>query len=274
MKHHLQITGNVKTLSPLTHGTDIPDEGVKATRNTLFHRKMKVFYKGEPVLVPVVSGNSIRGIMRRLGADSFLELIGLHASDIDAKLHYLLYSGGGLEKSKKHPEIEELQRYIPLISLMGASIGNMVIPGKVDVDFLIPHVNETAPLFNQEEPGITVEQIKGWLQYSRNDDLHFFEDEKPNQMIYRMEYIAPNVDLRGSFSLKGTTELETSLFVHLLNRLRNHGHLGGKNSRGHGKVAFDFDVPQNLSEEGYIDYVSSHKEAILDFLRSNWTLES
>jgi hypothetical protein len=280
-----KINGTARSLQPIIHRANTPDEGVLALGNQSFHRKMKVFYEGKPVLLPVISGNSIRGIMRRLGGESFLELLQLDPNQIHPKLYYLLFSGGSLEegggkgKRKSNNEgqskpakivMEELRRKIPLVSLLGCSYQNQILQGKVMVDFLIPYVDEVAELYGKPKPGIRAGEITDWLFYTRVDDLEQDEKQFSNQMIYTMEYILPGIEFIHCFTLMGTSVVETALFVHLLEELRTFGHIGGKIAQGHGRVEFNYEVSSELSSAPYLDYIRNNRETILKFLQTNW----
>lgn len=275
------IQGTVKSLQPIVHGADIPDEGVAAQGNERYHRKMKVWYEGKAVHIPVISGNSIRGIMRRLGAQSYLEMLELDSEQINRKLHYLLYSGGSLEagatkgrqkatEEPRRPFMEELRELIPLASLMGCSYKRQMLHGKLIADFLVPVVDEVAELYGQPKPGIRAAEITDWLFYTRQDQSDEPKTER-NQMIYKTEYIVPNITFMHAFTLIGTSSVETALFYHLLEELNQYGRVGGKAAQGHGKVEFHYSLQANHSAEPYIRYIEKNKKSIHAFLHSNWS---
>ncbi|SEN04900.1 hypothetical protein [Paenibacillus sp. OV219] len=275
------IQGTVKSLQPIVHGADMPDEGVAAQGNERFHRKMKVWYEGKAVHIPVISGNSIRGIMRRLGAQTYLEMLELDPDRIGRKLHYLLFSGGSLEtgaakgrqKEKKEvnrPFVEDLREHIPLASLMGCSFKRQLISGKLIADFLVPIVDEVAELYGQPKPGIRAAEITDWLFYTRQDHSDAPKTER-NQMIYKTEYIVPNMTFMHAFTLMGASSVETALFYHLLEELNRYGRVGGKIAQGHGKVEFHYSLEANRSADPYISYIEKNKNKILAFLQSNWS---
>lgn len=281
----LKINGTVRSVQPIIHGSNTSDEGVIAQGNQLFHRKMKVYYEGRPVLIPVVSGNSIRGLMRRLGGKSFLKQLDLDQARISPKWHYLLFSGGSLEegggKGKRRSNndgpskaaritMEELRKKIPLVSLFGCSYQNQILQGKVIVDFLIPYVDEIAELYGKPKPGIRAGEITDWLFYTRQDDLEQEEKTFDHQMIYKVEYIIPGIEFIHSFTLMGTNQVETALFLHLLDELRSFGHIGGKIAQGHGTAEFNYAVSGSLSSEPYFDYIRNNRETISQFLQAHW----
>ncbi|MBP3966106.1 hypothetical protein [Paenibacillus lignilyticus] len=274
------IRGTVKSLQPIVHGADIPDEGIAAQGNEQFFRKMKVWYEGKAVHIPVISGNSIRGIMRRLGAQSFLEMLELDPERIGRKLHYLLYSGGSLEtgaakgrqKARQEPNrpfVEELREHIPLASLMGCSYKRQLLHGKLITDFLVPIVDEVAELYGQPKPGIRAAEITDWMFYTRQYRSDYPQSDR-NQMIYKTEYIVPNMTFVHGFTLMGASRVETALFYHLLEELNRYGRVGGKVAQGHGKVEFRYTLQADRSSEPYIRYIEKNKETIAAFLQSNW----
>jgi hypothetical protein len=275
----LTVQGTVKALQPIIHSANMPDEGMPAMGNQKFHRKMKVWYEGHAVQVPVISGNSIRGIMRRLGADAFLELLELDPNRIDRKLHYLLYSGGALEggaakgrpkkvKAGSEYSISSLREYIPLVSLMGGSFYSDLVQGKLIADFLIPYVDEVAELYGKPKPGIRAAEITDWLFYTRQDKASSSTGEPGSQMIYRAEYIMPGVQFIHSFTLTGANEVETALFYHLVFELNRWGRVGGRTAQGHGKVQFDYLLDTSHSPSPYFEYIHGRKSSILAFMKS------
>jgi hypothetical protein len=278
----LKIEGTVRSIQPLIHSANTADEGVPAQGNQVFHRKMKVFYEGVPVFIPVISGNSIRGIIRRLGAESFLKSLKLDPYNINRKLYYMLFSGGALEagegrgkqKAKKAetPAItaEELRRYIPLASLLGCSFQRQILQGKVLVDFLVPYVDEIAELYGKPKPGIRAREITDWLFYTRRDDLAHSDKEATNQMIYQLEYIVPNIEFLHSFTLIGANEVETALFFHLMDELNRFGRIGGRIAQGHGQVQFNYPLRKEHSAEPYFQFIEMNREAILTLLKTHW----
>lgn len=292
LKPQLVIEGYITSLSPITQGSPFRDEGAREEHsNYTYHRKMKVFYNGEMVEVPIVSANSVRGIMRRLGALSFLELLGIDKDQLEAqdkKLFYLLFSGGGLEKqeSKSQEEkkadkelfksaTEKLREYIPLVSLLGCSFGQP-IQGKLIVDNLVPIVKETAELLG-EKAEVSARDIMGWMHYTRRDDTQIDFDkigdktEDHQQMIYNVQYIGANVKFKHGFALVNANEVETALFYHLLKRFMEIGSIGGQSSRGHGKIACEYNMSEKETDDtAYLNYVKENKDAILDFISTHW----
>lgn len=278
----IRIEGTVRSLTPIIHLANIADEGVPAQGNQRFHRKMKVWYEGSTALVPVISGNSIRGILRRLGAEFYLQKLGLDSETINRKLYYLLFSGGALEagegrgKQKANkaetPSVtpEELRRHIPVASLFGCAFQRQILQGKVLVDFLVPYVDEIAELYGKPKSGIRAHQVTDWMFYTRQDDLEHSDKEATTQMIYQLEYVIPNVEFFHSYTVVGANEVETALLVHLVDELNRFGRIGGKIAQGHGMVQFHYELSEQLSPEPYLAFIEKNREAIVTFLKTYW----
>jgi CRISPR/Cas system-associated protein Cas7 (RAMP superfamily) len=88
-------------LSPLSHNGD------ETLSTTAPFRRQTVLFNNEIIEIPVISGNSIRGIWRRLGAKYLIEKIGLKEEEISAELYHKLFTGGSLNSSVDHAQITD-----------------------------------------------------------------------------------------------------------------------------------------------------------------------
>lgn len=144
--------------------------------------------------VPIISGNSMRGILRDRGMLHMLKALGYGVNEETGEVRglslaafYFLLSGGSLTSdASRGLNIKEARRWrdlIPLVSLFGGAMGNQIMPGKVKIGKMIPICAETVHLlperFSEPEP----ESIWGMLQeesYTRSDDE---KNEKLRQLI-------------------------------------------------------------------------------------------
>lgn len=114
-------------------------------------REKAVLADGSIELIPTISGNSIRGILRDKGMMHMLRLLG-YGEDcgIDLNAFYFLLSGGALESTgKRGLDISEARKWrdpIPLVAIFGGAMGNQIMPGKLNVGKAIPICYETAHL--------------------------------------------------------------------------------------------------------------------------------
>lgn len=88
----------VTALSPISHGafTDGADTG-----NIMEFRRMPIVIDGQAVQIPVISGNALRGTMRRLLAREFFQVLGIgkiFEQKEQDKLYAILGNGGALGK--------------------------------------------------------------------------------------------------------------------------------------------------------------------------------
>src|SRR3990167_6249730 len=132
-------------LAPLVHGSF----GQSAGNATLIRRLPIVSLPGMP-RVPVVSGNSLRGALRRL---VFRDLFGracigpgvLPGRQWD-RLYAALANGGHLEGSEqtyKPDAVKALRAALPPLSMFGAALYSWMLPGRMSVGILWPVCQET-----------------------------------------------------------------------------------------------------------------------------------
>lgn len=111
-------------------------------------KQMRVIYKGKPVSVPALSGNSFRGQLRDILAD---ELCSRLSNRGEQKLRFennetytILYSGGALsERSTGGSLLNSFAEHLPSMRLMGAAFGNIMLPSKLAMTHIVPCAEET-----------------------------------------------------------------------------------------------------------------------------------
>ena len=111
-------------------------------------KQMRVIYKGKPIPVPALSGNSFRGQLRDILAD---ELCSRLSNRGEQKLRFennetytILYSGGALsERSTSGNLLNNFAESLPSMRLMGAAFGNVMLPSKLATTHIMPCAEET-----------------------------------------------------------------------------------------------------------------------------------
>jgi len=140
--------GEGETLSPLVHSEEV-------LGNRAFTRRMSIRSGDVIVSVPVLSGNSFRGMWRDLAALHIMQ--SLKVKQVSQDLFGLFFGGGSLSKGKVTKEFrEKIYNYFPSLRLFGFSIGNVMYPSKVGVDFGIPVVAETHKYAEAVYPKLTI----------------------------------------------------------------------------------------------------------------------
>jgi CRISPR type IV-associated protein Csf2 len=168
--------------------------------------------------VPIISGNSIRGILRDRGMLHMLSALGYgvnrdtgEVQGLSLPAFYFLFSGGTLTKvSGRGLDIDDARRWrelIPLVALFGGAMGNQIMPGKVKIGKAIPICEETVHLLpDQFVDGQKLESVWELCQeeaYTRRDDE---KSEKLRQLIGSEDRKLIEAKARGKRQKRGTGE--------------------------------------------------------------------
>ena len=117
-------------------------------------KQMRVIYKGKPMSVPSLSGNSFRGQFRDILADALCSSLSNQGKQLlkfnDNDVYTILYSGGALsEKSKAGDMIYNFSNRLPSMRLMGAAFGNVMLPSKLAMTHIVPCAEETQEILQR-----------------------------------------------------------------------------------------------------------------------------
>lgn len=270
-----------KTLSPLTHGTENPKDkpselpaGVKDNYSVIL--KLPVSYQGETEYFPAVSGNSLRGIFRRIGAEITLTELGLTVFDIPKNVYYLLFSGGALRDKIKIYIRNQLtiRAALPQASLFGAAYGKAIVEGHLIVHDMIPITPETNFITGLKTTAFFKPSMIGFrLMTCHPQDLpsDLDEDEGESPSIFHQEMVYPGVPFAHSFDFKpGINVVEKSLMGEIIRRFSANPRVGGGLSRGFGHLGVESpytDLDSLGSFDIYRDYIQENKEIIIEYIR-------
>lgn len=198
--------------------------------------------------VPVVTGNSIRGILRDKGAMHLLKSID---TAVDKVTFNLLFSGGNLAGASK-PDVaraKAVREHFPLISLLGGGLGTMIMGGKMDCGFAYPICRETNEITG-ENADISWHSLIDEMEFTRTDDskndklakliTDLDTDVKKSgsastQMRYSVQYLAPGTELTQSILFyDNVTDEEIGAFYTCVSEWFEHPKLGGMGNKGYG----------------------------------------
>ncbi len=257
--------GEYVAKSPISHGSD-EDFGMEQKFRTI-----EMSSEGENIEIPVVSGNSLRGILRDLLAKHLLDFLDIEVGD---KLSYALYSGGTLERGKgkakiKRRTIEKVRENLPMISLLGTALGSQLISGKLNMGMLVPISRETEP-FTGVESERSIFEFLDETFYTRKDDIEGEkerdEDEQAQQMRYRVEILIPGTKFYHWMDLENSDEIEKSCLFKSFDLFSESPHIGGMKAKGHGKVGYDYS-PKLGDGEKYENFLKDNESSIRGFLK-------
>ena len=310
------ITGIGTAISPIIHGevTDVtPEEGRPGEKPQLkpkVKRTMPFYLKdsdGQQKLyqVPVISGNGLRGLGRRLLFDFTLDFLEIKIGDlvskqIEARALLQFLRGGGLTAKSTSVlpvtpgTFAELRRKLPMLDLLGGVFKGHHFGGSCNVGILVPLTDETRRHLDSVMP----EELEIELAEMLPDLLHSGEEgtnpvvkygrmaeeeknEEKEQMIYGSEVIPAGIKFFSYNTCTSENEGTLLAFKAMFALLQQHGYVGGMSSKGHGQMAFDFRLtnaaewtdahdPMNPSEAltAYASYLEGHKEDIIAALTS------
>jgi len=214
--------------------------------------------------IPCISGNSIRGKIRRLIMYDFCSKVSL--TTMDKRVYHTLFTGGFLDQSTKNEDLEKMEEFVsmcPALGLLGAAIGNMTIEGEMKVGWAYPLCLERG----------TGE--KSYWQYldtvfqTRHDssktekEIELTGEDHTQQMKYEYEVFADGTPFEHRIACTSKDPLIVSTFWHALKLFETAPYLGGMGSVGNGEV-----LPiWNLAGDGkkYLQYLDKNKEKIKEF---------
>lgn len=279
------IEGICTALSSISH-----NGGERNGTIVQLRREKFVQDNGSVAEIPVISGNSVRGKLRDLAAIDILTRPDGTKIQVDADTFNLLFSGGSLESvGNKHLDIEKvrkLRKDIPVLSVLGCSIGNVILPGKVDIGKMIPICKETLAYIPEKYHGENIKTIWEYCQVemnTRRDDTKdenkrefikegfLTDDLKGGQMMYHTETLVSGTKFYWKICLRDTTDQETGAFLSLIQQWsKQSSQVGGNGRVGHGKLKLDLqetyvvDSEIEFKNSDFVNYINAAEEAKAD----------
>jgi CRISPR/Cas system CSM-associated protein Csm3 (group 7 of RAMP superfamily) len=282
----LILEGTCTALTSISH-----NGGEKNGTIVQLRREKFVQPKGNVVEIPIVSGNSIRGKLRDLAAIDILTKKDGAKVEVDADTFNLLFSGGSLEstggKNLDIEKVRQMRRDIPTISIFGCSVGNVIVPGKVDIGKLIPVCKETLHLIPEKFHGDA--EIKTIWEYcqiemnTRKDDTkdenkrefikqeYLTEDLRGGQMMYHIETLIAGTRFYWKVCLRDTTDIETGAFLSILQSwAAQSSQVGGNGRVGHGRLKVELtettvvDSEMEFENSDFVTYIDKANQAKKD----------
>lgn len=170
----------------MTALTSISHIGETHGVNAKLRREKVVQADGTVEEVPIISGNSIRGILRDRGMLHMLAVLGYGVNKETGEVRglslpafYFLFSGGALTSNVgRGIDVDTARKWrslIPLVALFGGAMGNQIMPGKAKIGKAIPICQETIHLLPDrlQDGGQALESVWALCQeeaYTRRDD--------------------------------------------------------------------------------------------------------
>lgn len=197
--------------------------------------------------LPIITANSVRGIIRDNGAKCLLDTIGVK---VGKEAFNVLFSGGNLNGTMKNDvaKAKAVREHFPLVSLLGGGLGDMIMAGKIAVGNLYPVCNETQEMLGIDYPDISWKNLIDEIEFTRTDDgkddqlagyMEDPEEEKKakasTQMRYSVQYMAQGTKFsQRLYIFPNATELEIGALYSAVAEWFKIPRLGGMASKGFG----------------------------------------
>lgn len=255
-------------------------QGGDSTGGTIdvLHREKMLTIDGEVVSVPTITGNGVRGILRRCGMKAMLAQLGNPILSVGA-FHFLTSGGSLTKEAGRGLDIDEerkLRELIPLASIFGGATGRRILRGKLKVGKWLPICSELRHLLPEQHQDLphaqqSVMEMTDLASNSRMDESknNLWQQslpeaqhellaapktrttkageeiaEKPGvaqQMRYSKEVLAMGTQFSCWFRLEDVTDLEFEAFAAMMSAWGQMPFIGGDGREGLGLVALRFD---------------------------------
>lgn len=197
--------------------------------------------------LPIITGNSVRGILRDCGAKYILDKLG---EKVPKEAFNILFSGGNINGAMKNDvaKAKAVRDHFPFISLFGAGLGDMIMAGKICVGNLYPLCAETAEMLEEDCDGISWRSLIDEIEFTRSDDgkndilagyMENPEEEKQakasTQMRFSVQYMAAGTTFVQDIHLfDNCTDLEIGALFSAMYEWFKIPRMGGMSGKGFG----------------------------------------
>lgn len=262
-----RLPGFITAISPIHHG------GNEKAGNQALIRRQTYIVDQAPVEIPVISGNAIRGVLRRMIWDDLLERVGYTLTSM--KIYHMLFTGGILEavdsKDSGVIDIEmkkKLRAELPPLAVLGTALGNQMFEGKLKCAIAQPmcaELREFLPDLPEFKPP-SIYELVSFDFMTRLDDVKEArqEGEAAHQMLMNFEVINPGTVFVHSFVLDNPSDVEKGVLARALNMWREKPYVGGKSGVGYGTVKLNYELDD---DSAYLTFIENNKAQICETLK-------
>lgn len=232
--------------------------------------------------LPIITGNSVRGTLRDCGAKQLLDQLGVL---VEKEVFHILFSGGNLNGAVKMDvgKAKSVREHLPIVSLFGGGLGDMILAGKMAVGNLYPICKESEDITG-EYSDISWKNLIEEIEYTRTDDeksdelTRYISDPEAEktakastQMRYSVQYIAAGAELVQEIVLyDNVTELEEGALLAAFEIWFACPKLGGMANKGFGffDASTNFGLSVDKGQVTVSDECRSMIDAYKEFVES------
>ena len=244
----IQFDIDVLARSSIVHREDYTSIG---TDNfALFRREKVISADGQVVQVPIVSGSSFRGILRRIGEALTAGALDYEDTALPIPAAHLLTNGGRLAKSAR-PLTDEQERrlkaLLPQIAVFGGAASGRIMSGLLTVGKVLPEIAELAHLLPRPKDATPLPSVLGVAEesFSHLSDHRTTTAQAPAADLdedssplgrFGVETLPAGTRLQTWVRLTNATAGQASFLRDVLAVFATRGYLGGRIAAGHGQV--------------------------------------
>lgn len=194
--------------------------------------------------IPVLSGNMLRGILRRLAADLWWDAMG--RPKMSMALGHAIWSGGALAKSTTDPlstvRLQQVRAACPVVGLFGAAGGGRIVEGAVQVRKALPLCSELLFVTGVESPTSIwdMTQIEYLSKAPSMPRRAMADPQDASPMRYGVESFLAGSSFTWGCSVSWASDAELSLWRDTLEMFVQRGQVGGMSAAGFGDVAVEW----------------------------------
>lgn len=225
--------------------------------------------------IPIITANSVRGIIRDNGAKY---LLGTISAKVSKEAFNVLFSGGNLNGTMRNDiaKAKSVREHFPLISLLGGGLGDMIMSGKIAMGNLYPLTVETYKMLRENYTDISWKNLIDEIEFTRMDDgkndilsryMANPEEDKTGkastQMRYTVQYMAEGtIFIQDLYLSDNTTDLEKGALYSAIAEWFKLPRLGGMANKGFG--FFDADTDFGITTKNGNTTISQSVESLID----------
>jgi hypothetical protein len=216
----------------------------------LFRREKIITPAGQVMQVPIVSGSSFRGILRRIGEALTAGVLDYEDSALPIPAAHLLTNGGRLAKSAKPLTDEDerrLKTLLPQIAVFGGAASGRIMSGLLTVGKVLPEIAELAHLLPRPPRTPALPAVLGVAEesFSHLSDHRASTTQPPSADRdenssplgrFGVETLPAGTRLQTWVRLANATATQAAFLRDVLDSFAAYGHLGGRIAAGHGQV--------------------------------------
>jgi hypothetical protein len=239
---------DVLAQSSIVHREDY--SAVGTDNFALFRREKVITPAGEVMQVPIISGSSFRGILRRIGESLTAGVLDYEDTALPIPAAHLLTNGGRLAKSARPLTDEEerrLKTLLPQIAVFGGAASGRIMSGLLTVGKVLPEIAELSHLLPRPPRSAALPAVLGVAEesFSHLSDHRTSTAQPPSADLdenssplgrFGIETLPAGTRLQTWVRLANATAAQVTFLRDVLAEFATYGHLGGRIAAGHGQV--------------------------------------